>query len=40
MYLFSDHNHNQNAQDKFDVAAGASFDIICDTDVAYLCYYG
>ncbi|MBB5440972.1 hypothetical protein HDC92_004676 [Pedobacter sp. AK017] len=29
-----------HAQDKFNVAAGASFDIICDTDVAYLCYYG
>lgn len=28
------------APDKFEVASGASFDIICDTDVAYLCYYG
>jgi uncharacterized protein YaiE (UPF0345 family) len=28
------------AQDKFEVAPGASFDIVCDTDVAYLCYYG
>ena len=28
------------AQDKFEVASGASFDIVCDTDVAYLCYYG
>lgn len=27
-------------QDKFEVASGTSFDIICDTDVAYLCYYG
>lgn len=27
-------------QDQFEVASGASFDIICDTDVAYLCYYG
>ncbi|SMD09030.1 pyrimidine/purine nucleoside phosphorylase [Pedobacter africanus] len=27
-------------QDKFEVTSGASFDIICDTDVAYLCYYG
>jgi uncharacterized protein YaiE (UPF0345 family) len=27
-------------QQQFDVAAGSSFDIICDADVAYLCYYG
>lgn len=27
-------------QDQFEVLSGASFDIICDTDVAYLCYYG
>lgn len=27
-------------QGKFDVAAGTAFDIICDTDVAYICYYG
>ncbi len=27
-------------QQEFDVAAGASFDVICDGDVAYLCYYG
>lgn len=27
-------------QDKFEVVSGASFDIVCDTDVAYLCYYG
>lgn len=25
---------------EFDVLAGTSFDIICDTDVAYICYYG
>lgn len=29
-----------HAQDKFEVEAGASFDIICEEDVAYLCYYG
>jgi uncharacterized protein YaiE (UPF0345 family) len=29
-----------HAQDKFEIAAGASFDVICDADVAYLCYYG
>ncbi len=27
-------------QDEFDVIAGASFDVKCDADVAYLCYYG
>ena len=26
-------------QEKFNVPAGSSFDIICDTDVAYICYY-
>ena len=30
--------YNQN--ESFDVAANAIFDIICDTDVAYICYYG
>lgn len=29
-----------NAKDEFDVAAGTSFDVKCDSDVAYLCYYG
>lgn len=24
----------------FDVAAGTKFDIVCDNDVAYICYYG
>ncbi len=24
----------------FDVAADTAFDIVCATDVAYLCYYG
>ena len=28
------------AQGKFNVEAGTSFDIVCDTDVAYICYYG
>lgn len=28
------------AQEEFDVAAGSSFDVVCDADVAYLCYYG
>lgn len=29
-----------NENDEFDVPAGISFDVICDADVAYLCYYG
>jgi uncharacterized protein YaiE (UPF0345 family) len=24
---------------QFDVAANSAFDIICDADVAYICYY-
>lgn len=28
------------AQEEFDVAAGTSFEVSCDQDVAYLCYYG
>lgn len=28
------------AQEEFDVVAGTSFDVVCDDDVAYLCYYG
>jgi uncharacterized protein YaiE (UPF0345 family) len=28
------------AQEAFDVAAGGSFEVSCDNDVAYLCYYG
>lgn len=27
-------------QEEFDVPAGTSFDVICESDVAYLCYYG
>jgi len=27
-------------QDEFDVAANTSFEVKCDSDVAYLCYYG
>lgn len=27
-------------QEEFEVAAGSSFDVVCDSDVAYLCYYG
>jgi uncharacterized protein YaiE (UPF0345 family) len=30
---------NYAAQEQFDVAAGASFEVKCDTDVAYICYY-
>ena len=26
-------------QDKFGVSTNTTFDIICDTDVAYICYY-
>lgn len=29
-----------DGQGLFDVAAGTAFDIACDTDVAYICYYG
>ncbi|SEB14746.1 pyrimidine/purine nucleoside phosphorylase [Pedobacter hartonius] len=28
------------AQEEFDVPAGVSFDVKCDSDTAYLCYYG
>lgn len=28
------------AQEEFDVPSGVSFDVTCDEDVAYLCYYG
>ena len=28
------------AQEEFDVAPGTSFEVKCDADVAYLCYYG
>ena len=27
-------------QDEFEVAAGTSFDVICEGDVAYICFYG
>jgi uncharacterized protein YaiE (UPF0345 family) len=26
--------------EEFNVKANTTFDIICDTDVAYICYYG
>ena len=25
--------------DSFDIAANTSFEVMCDTDVAYICYY-
>ena len=25
--------------DAFEIAANSSFEVICDTDVAYICYY-
>jgi len=25
--------------EKFEVAAGSQFEAVCDTDVAYICYY-
>lgn len=28
------------ASEKFNVAAGSSFEVECDTDAAYICYYG
>jgi len=27
-------------QEEFEVAAGTSFDVICEADAAYICYYG
>jgi len=27
-------------QENFHVAAGTSFEVICNDDVAYICYYG
>ena len=27
-------------QDEFEVAAGTSFNAICEDDVAYICFYG
>ena len=27
-------------QDDFEVAAGTSFEVICEDDVAYICFYG
>lgn len=27
------------AQEEFEVASGTSFEVKCDADVAYLCYY-
>lgn len=32
--------HTYKAQEEFEVAAGTSFDVRCNADVAYLCYYG
>jgi uncharacterized protein YaiE (UPF0345 family) len=29
-----------NAGQEFHVAAGSSFEVTCDTDAAYICYYG
>jgi len=26
--------------EEFDIASGVSFDVKCDSDVAYICYYG
>jgi uncharacterized protein YaiE (UPF0345 family) len=28
------------AGEEFDVAAGSSFEVTCDADAAYICYYG
>ena len=28
-----------NGNEKFEVAANASFDVRCEADVAYICYY-
>ncbi len=31
---------NYTAKNEFTVPGGSSFDVVCDDDVAYLCYYG
>ena len=28
------------SQEQFDVAAGSSFEVVCEADAAYICYYG
>lgn len=38
--LFQGEFKTYNEQEEFDVAAGTAFDVVCDADVAYLCYYG
>jgi len=38
--LNGEHFKAYKEQENFHVAAGTSFDIICDDDVAYICYYG
>nr|WP_121272299.1 pyrimidine/purine nucleoside phosphorylase [Pedobacter schmidteae] len=38
--LFQGEFKTYNEQEEFDVAAGTTFDVVCDADVAYLCYYG
>ena len=35
----SDYRTYQQSEE-FDVASGVSFDVKCDSDVAYICYYG
>ncbi len=32
--------NSYSKQQEFDVAAGIKFDVICDEDAAYICYYG
>lgn len=32
--------HTYNEHDEFEVSAGVSFEVKCNADVAYLCYYG
>ncbi|WP_276089333.1 pyrimidine/purine nucleoside phosphorylase [Pedobacter sp. JY14-1] len=27
-------------QEQFEVSAGASFEVVCESDAAYICYYG
>jgi uncharacterized protein YaiE (UPF0345 family) len=37
---YQDTDHTYTAGHSFDVAAGTAFDITCEGDVAYICYYG
>jgi len=38
--LAGDSFKKYNAQEEFEVPGDSSFDVMCEADVAYLCYYG